>query len=250
MTLYRINGIRLKQWGILLVVLFCFSGCQKQQPEPITIAAHHERCAPLQRKIYRLQIELLEKSARNRALETQLSAQQKLTDEAVLEVVRTKAKLRSIESRAEAASTLAEAEIALKNLKERVSSETKAQSKIFAKAELLLEMSALELKRENYGGALYLSGQAMGRIKAIQVDLNRQPENPSAPDEKLFPQPLPLKVLKRSNLRSSPDLSSNIVKVLGKETLIIGYAHKHNWIRVQTEDGGSGWIYQTLVGVR
>lgn len=234
----------------MLIPLFWISGCHKQQPEPVNIANPCENYAALQRNIYRLQIELLEKSARNQAIEKQLSTQQKLTDEAVLEVVRTKAKLRSVESRAEAASNLAEAEIAIKNLKTRVSPETNDQSKLFAKAELLLEMSARELKRENYGGALYLSGQAMGRIKTIQIELDQNAERPSAPGENFFPQPLPLKILKKSNLRSAPTLSSDILKVLEKEAPVVGYSHRHNWIRVQTEDGDSGWIYQTLVGVR
>ena len=48
-----------------------------------------------------------------------------MLDEAVVEVVRTKAKLRSIESRAEAASSMAEAEIALKGLAERIWRRTK-----------------------------------------------------------------------------------------------------------------------------
>lgn len=67
----------------------------------------------LEGELARLQLLLLEKEAKNKDLDQRL-------DEAILEVVRAKAKLRSLESKAEAVSTLAEGEIALKALKANV----------------------------------------------------------------------------------------------------------------------------------
>jgi SH3-like domain-containing protein len=32
--------------------------------------------------------------------------------------------------------------------------------------------------------------------------------------------------------------------------LIVGYSYKENWIRVDTEDGTTGWVHQTLVMAR
>ena len=58
----------------------------------------------------KLQLKLLERNAELTRLDDERS-------EAILEVVRTKSKLRGIESKAEAASTLAEVEIALKQVK-------------------------------------------------------------------------------------------------------------------------------------
>ncbi|HEY6414910.1 MAG TPA: hypothetical protein VIX41_01690, partial [Acidimicrobiales bacterium] len=60
----------------------------------------------LEERVARLHIALLEREAQVRLLTQKL-------DTAILEVVRTMAKLRSLESRAEAASNLAETEIAL-----------------------------------------------------------------------------------------------------------------------------------------
>ena len=64
-----------------------------------------------------IELFLLEKSEQIKELNKQISLQQKTLDETIQEVVRTKAKLRSLESKAEAASNLAEAEIAHKALK-------------------------------------------------------------------------------------------------------------------------------------
>jgi hypothetical protein len=201
----------------------------------------------LRAEIRRSQIELLEKGALIRQLDTQIAYRQQMIDEAVVEVVRAKAKLRSIESRAEAASTMAETEIALKGLKAHNFSLSDGASDQFDKAKTMLTMSADEFKRENYGGALYLAGQAKSQIKAIQSSRNHDVSDELIAGEVLFRPPLSLLLLKRSNLRKVPDLDSEVLHVLEKGTPIIGYSHKDDWIRVQMEDGESGWVHQSLI---
>lgn len=204
----------------------------------------------LKAEISKTKIELLEKAALVRQLDTQLANRQLMIDEAVVEVVRAKAKLRSIESRAEAASTMAEAEIALKSLKERDLSDSANASSQYFKAESLLKMSAREFKRENYGGALYLAGQAKARIKAIQGSLNQSSGRTLIDGEVLFRPFLPLILIKRSNLRKLPDLDSEVLRVLAEGLSVIGYSHKDDWVRIQVEDGQSGWVHQGLVRER
>jgi septal ring factor EnvC (AmiA/AmiB activator) len=103
-------------------------------------------------RIHRLQLQLLESDARHQAQQAQLSVQQDMLDEAVVEVVRTKAKLRSIESRAEAASSMAEAEIALKGLAERIATNDGGPPEDYLKAEALLRMSTNEFKKKIMAG--------------------------------------------------------------------------------------------------
>lgn len=202
----------------------------------------------LKAEISKAKIELLEKAALIRQLDSQLAGRQQMIDEAVVEVVRAKAKLRSIESRAEAASTMAEAEIALKSLKGRDFSESSGEaSGQFDKAESMLKMSAGEFRRENYGGALYLAGQAKAQIKAIKVSFKQQENGELITGEVLFRPPLPLILIKRSNLRTVPDLGSDVLQVLEKGTPVIGYSHKDEWVRIQMEDGPSGWVHQSLI---
>lgn len=200
--------------------------------------------------INRLQLQLLESEARYRSKMDQISSQQEMLDEAVVEVVRAKAKLRSIESRAEAASSIAEAEIALKSLKENMAVADDEPSEDVLKAEALLRMSSNEFKKQNYGGALYLAGQTQGHIRSIQSNLSNQTDYSLAPGEVMFAQPLPLKVLKRCNLRQGPSKRSKIKRTLDPGAMIVGYSYKAAWVRVHTADGEQGWIFQTLVGER
>ena len=258
-------------WLILLFPLFVI-GCPKNKPpatvmvgpDPAVFEALEADNRRLQEtvldqkrmlreneaRINRLQLQLLESNARHESQMNQMSSQQEMLDEAVIEVVRTKAKLRSIESRAEAASSITEAEIALKGLKENMAVTEEDPSEDYLKAETLLRMSTNEFKKENYGGALYLAGQAQGQIHVIQSNLSNQADYSLSPGEVLFAQPLPLRVLARSNLRQGPSKRSKINLTLSQGTMIIGYSYKDEWIRVHTEDGRQGWIFQTLVGGR
>jgi SH3-like domain-containing protein len=68
--------------------------------------------------------------------------------------------------------------------------------------------------------------------------------------EVAFAPPLPLKLLKRSNLRSGPTISSKVQRVLEKGTKITGLSHKDEWIHINTTHGESGWIHQSLVDTR
>jgi SH3-like domain-containing protein len=57
-------------------------------------------------------------------------------------------------------------------------------------------------------------------------------------------------VLRTSNLRDQPDLESKVITTLEKGTPLIGYSYKDKWLRVMSEDGSYGWVFQTLVGGR
>lgn len=271
MVLHRsINGVR----GLLIMLLLpLMVACPKtapptapvlQGPDPEaydalvadnhrieqTVREQERMLQEYETRIHRLQLQLLESDARHQAQQAQLSLQQSMLDEAVLEVVRAKAKLRSIESRAEAASSMAEAEIALKGLAERLATGDGGPPEDYLKAEALLRMSTNEFKKENYGGSLYLAGQAQNQIRAIQSQLSHQADYALTPGEVLFAQPLPLKVLTRSNLRQKPSRQAKVKRTLDQGAMIVGYSYKAEWIRVHTEDGGQGWIFQTLVGGR
>jgi hypothetical protein len=202
----------------------------------------------LKDKMAKIQLRLLEKDAQIKGLEERLTAQQKMLDEAVQEVVRAKAKLRSMESRAEAASNIAEAEIAVKALKIQLGGGEQDPDVI--KAEQLLNMSALEFKKKNYGGALYLTSQAKSHIKARQMRLGGGQEMDYFRGEVLFAQPLPLQILKTDHLRERPDAKGKIVTKLQRGAWVVAYSYKGEWVRVRSEDGSSGWIFQSLVGGR
>jgi hypothetical protein len=195
----------------------------------------------MEEKLARLQLLLLEKQAQTKELSKKL-------DEATLEVVRTKAKLRSLESKAEAASTLAEGEIALKALKTNVADWEKDAE--ILQAEELLKASNLELKKENYGGALYLAARAKVIIKEGQERSKDREKISMMTGEVPFAIPLLLRLVSPANLRGGPGLDSRVLFLLQEDSTLVGYSYRGQWVRVRTENGRSGWIYYSLVSGR
>ena len=249
--------------SLLLAVFFCLMSACANWPSKRAddteklrqnLAKRQASLEALEDEMARLKLQLLERDAQIRQLEERVSSQQVMLDDAIQEVVRAKAKFRSLESKAEAASEMAEAEIALKALKTKLKGQTRDLELI--KAQELLKMSAREFNKENYGGALYLTSQAKGHIRAGQISLGgrekvaRMKRLPPIQGEVLFALPLPLQVVTTSNLRKGPDLESEVLTTLEKGTSLIGYSYKGQWVRVIGEDETSGWVFQTLVGGR
>jgi len=256
-------NLRLSWCLLLAACLFLLPTCAKRRAEEIdkSLAQHPkykelrsenkellQSLESLEDEIAKNNLRILEKEAQIRELKGRLESQQKMLDEVIQEVVRAKAKLRSLESKAEAASEMAEAEIAVKALKVQLAA--RGEDPEVAKADQLLKMSVEEFQKENYGGVLYLTSQAKAQIKTSQMRLGDKKKLKSLEGEVLFAQPLPLQVLKNSNLRELPDLKSTVLTTLEKGTPLIGYSYKDQWVRVTREDGITGWIFQSLVGGR
>lgn len=193
----------------------------------------------LEENVARLYLLLLEKDAHIKRLGEQL-------EEGILEVVRAKAKLRSLGSKAEAASNLAEAEIALKALKARTTERDEDQT--YIKADQLTKMSALEFKKGNYGGALYLTSQVKSLIKGARERSMNQEMSSMVGGEVPFALPLPLQLLSKSNVMEGPGPHFKVLYSLEKGTALIGHAYKGQWVRVKSEDGRGGWVFYKLVG--
>jgi hypothetical protein len=201
----------------------------------------------LEDRATRAELLLLERDARIRELEQRLDRQQRLIDETISEVVRAKAKLRSVESRAEAASQMAEAEIALKGLGELAGGERTPE---YVQAAELLERSGREFEEENYGGAMYLTNQAKTIISLAQLRIRNRERIETSAGEVAFSVPLSLEVARRSNVRKGPGLQFPVLTVLEAGAPVTGYSYKGKWVQVKLEDGSRGWIYQTLLSGR
>src|SRR5215208_4289273 len=137
---------------LLFAAAFSLTACAAKkpdatpQPAPRRVPALSQPSrAELDRRIARLELALLEKEAQVEDLQARL-------DETRQEVVRAMAKLQTLATRAEAASGIAEAELALQPLK----AAAPQSSPEAAQARRLLEESSDEFGKENYGGALYL----------------------------------------------------------------------------------------------
>ncbi len=201
----------------------------------------------LQERATRAELRLLEKDAQIGDLEKRLEEQQKLLDATINEVVRAKAKLRSVESKAEAASEIAEAEIALNALGELPGG---SEAPEYRNAMQLLDRSGEEFENENFGGSIYLISQAKTIIRQAQLRLREREVIDTASGEVAFESPLPLQLVSKSNVREGPGLNFQVLATLEPGTPVTGYAYKGSWVRVKLEDGSRGWIHQRLVSGR
>ena len=186
-----------------------------------------------------LQLKLLERNA-------DLIRMNEERNEAVQEVVRTKSKLRGIESPAEAASTMAEVEIAMKQVKSAVAETQQDLGPGIREAEELLARGAKEFDNGNYGGAIYLATQAKGLIGTRREQIGEN-NTTLQPDEEPFAFPIALRTLTKSNVRSGPGLTFSVLLTLPTETPLLGISYKDEWVRVRLDDGRDGWMHYTLV---
>ena len=263
----RSTAARLSPLLAILVLLLLATGCStKTLPQPDELTATRARCealasenqhlqqavaksdaaqAEFEQQLAKLQLRLLERDAQLRELRERQESLQKKLDEAILEAVRAKAKLRSLESRAEAASTMAEAEIAVKTI--RSQRPERQREPELLQGERFLDMSAQEFAKENYGGALYLAAQAKSLLAMDQGRLVSREQLAPVSGEVPFAAPLPLQIAKTSKVREGPGLEFRVVTTLEKGTRVTGHSYKGQWVRVQGEHGLSGWVFQTLV---
>lgn len=193
----------------------------------------------LENQVARLQLRLLERDVQLQGIQEQLDAARQ-------EVVRNMAKLQSQASRAEAASGMAEAEIALETLG-RVEGGPGLPE--HTEAQQLIAESTTEFNAENYGGALYLATQARTVARTGQARLRGAGASLQA-GESLFALPVPLRTTGRTNVRGGPGLQYDVLFTLDEGQAAVGQSYTSQWVRVVDADGREGWIFHTLLSGR
>jgi hypothetical protein len=196
--------------------------------------------AALEARVARLQIQVLERDVQIGELQGQLESTQ-------LELVRNLARMQTEASRAEAASGMAEAEVALGTLRRSSGGEALPD---FRRAEALLEQSSREFAGENYGGALYLATQVRTLVRGAQSRLAASADGELRSGEELFAVPLPLSTRGRSNVRSGPGLDFDVLFTLDPASPLVGQSYTSQWVRIVDDTGREGWIFHTLVTSR
>jgi hypothetical protein len=191
----------------------------------------------LEARIDELELRLLEAHAQ------QLEVQARLAD-ARREVVRAMAKLQSQATRAEAASAMAEAEIALQALPPTAGTPTAAEA-----AQLMREATA-EFDEQNYGGALYLANEAKNAAAAARGQIAWAEQVSARPSERSFAVPLPLQTTSSANVREGPGVSFAVLFVLPNGAPLTGHSAAQQWLRVTDESGRRGWISRSLTRLR
>lgn len=186
----------------------------------------------LERRAAQLELQLMERDALIDSLNARL-------DNALQEVVGAMGKLQSLATRAEAASAMAEADVALQSIagSGRDSPESRQASR-------LMQQSTAEFKRKNFGGALYLANQAKtaARTHSLGGALGNM-----RPGEIPFAVPVKLRVSGRANVRNGPGTNFAVSFTTQSGSALSGLSHFEDWIRVTNEAGNEGWISRSLV---
>lgn len=207
------------------------------QPAPDTTHAAPARDPEQDRRIAQLELQIMERDAEVEALQQQL-------DDTRLEVVRAMAKLSTIATRAEAASGMAEAQVAVQSLRSAAGS---SPSPELTTANGMLRLASTEFDKGNYGGVVYLSNQAKNAASEGQSRLGGLDRSTLRPGEVPFAIPLPLHTTGHANVRSGPGTTFKVAYTLEAGADVTALSYVDEWVRITDSGDRSGWIHRTLI---
>jgi hypothetical protein len=241
---------------LFAVVGAALGGCASGPPPPdlpdIPVAGISPTacasCDEQKREIARLRQDVADRDAELRNLRVSQREQVKVIQESTREVTRAKVKLRRLATQAEAASYIAEVEVALESL--RAAQGVTAKAPLLDVAQAMIASSAAPFAEADYEAAKDRAAQAEQLVAAIANSRPPSRSRPWVPGEVLLQMPIPLRVTDESRLLRQPRRGARVTEELGKDRLVVARAYKGNWLRVDTEYGRSGWIEQSRLGVR
>lgn len=201
------------------------------------------RDTALEQRAARLELKLLEQEA-------QVDELQRRLDDARREVVRAMAKLQSLATRAEAASGMAEAEIALQAIGSNGGSSPAPAPPEYTQGTRLLQLATTEFDQQNYAGALYLATEAKNAAAAGRGRVATDNRGAARKGETPFALPLRLQTTGRANVREGPGSGFKVLFTLETGMPVVGYSFLDQWVRVTDESDRSGWVHQTLIDRR
>jgi uncharacterized coiled-coil protein SlyX len=196
----------------------------------------------LEQRASKLELTVLEQEAQITELQNRL-------DDARREVVRAMAKLQSLATRAEAASGMAEAEIALQALR-AASVSNSSPSPEYGQGTALLQLATTEFDQQNYAGALYLATEAKNAAVAGQGRATADDRTAMRKGEVPFALPLRLQTTGRANVREGPGATFKVLYTLETGVPIVAYSYLEQWVRIKDSGDRVGWIHQTLIDRR
>ena len=170
-----------------------------------------------------------------RRLEERVTLLQHDLDVTETEVIRTKARLKGLETKAEASSAIAEARILMRRV-----SEEKGRSANLTRCQELLDRAEQQLREENFGAAAFFASKA-------QEFLDSTRRGGLASQEQDRPPPKRDYVAKAdgANVRSGPALSAPVVGKIPGGASVEATAIRGDWLKVKLGQL-VGWAYRPL----
>ena len=223
-----------------LVSLLFLSGCQKT----VNTRVLHEDLSVLEAALATREVELMQLRLQLLQQEEEIKRLSSSQEQAVQEVVRAKAMLRSHAGKAETVANIAEVSMLLHSSCEAES--PAARKAVLKRAEQYLAMSEVELDKENYEGAAYLVGKARALVQPVGSS-HGVIISGSGESEVKFYSPIRKEVLKVSNVRQEASLQAKVLFRLNASEQVRAIAYSGPWLRIQTGDNRTGWIYYKLL---
>jgi hypothetical protein len=159
------------------------------------------------------------------------------------ELIRTKARLKGNETKAEASAAIAEARILAGRL-----AEDKTQASVLARSEESLAKAEEQLSEGNFGAALFFASKAQDLVARVKqgAGTDQPPTDPSASPTPAIPSLSSFVVRTAARVRKGPDLSEAVLGRLPAGTQVMGEAVSGQWVKV-TYQGLSGWVHSSLL---
>lgn len=151
------------------------------------------------------------------------------------EIIRLKAKLRGLDSKAEASSAIAEARILMKRY-----SEQRGRTANLTRCQELVERAELQIVDQNYGAASFFAQKAQELLQ------DRRRTAPTENAEREAPKKSYTVVATSLHIRSDPSPTARVVGKAKKGDSFEALAMRGDWLRVKIE-GGDGWVYRRLL---
>ena len=186
-----------------------------------------------------------------RDLRSSQREQVKVIVESTREVTRAKAKMRRLATQADAASYIAEVEVALKAL--RAALPKSSAQPLLALAQGLLDSTATPFDKGDYATAMDRAAQAEELVMVV-TESRARGTRARVPGELPLQVAIPVRAIADSRLRSKPMPKAPVVVMLKKDSLLVAQGYKGTWMRVETDgraigvdEPGAAWC--TLTGL-
>lgn len=238
------------RWAVVWLLSSVLSGCVTPPPPRLSTGPESTcpSCEEQIREIARLRQDLANREVELRDLRASQREQVKVLQEATREGTRAKVRLRRLATQADAASYIAEVEVAMESLRSSLGAKSTVPLMVLAQG--ILESTAAPFAQGDYGGAMDRAAQAEQLIALVAHNQVRSRSRRGVPEEVPLQVAIPLKVTTDSNLRRRPFGRAPVVGLLKKDSPLVAHAYKGNWMQVETDDGRSGWIDQMRLGAR
>ena len=186
-----------------------------------------------------LQARLKKAEEEHRQLEERVGVLLRDLDLTETEVIRTKAKLQGLETKADATSVIAETRVLF-----RRSLQQRGRTPSLLRCEELLDRAEIMVEENNHGAAVFMALKVQELLKdarraAVAQVVDRGAERPA-------PKKLYTVVAETANLRRDPSLTATVVQQLKKGTQLEATLQRGDWLKVRAGDA-SGWIARGLV---